>query len=91
MGVDFITCYNDDCQYNFPDCGDFYTCENCEEHFCSRKCANAKYDDEADQSKCLYCRGEAITQDTLFSFLLSYYNLTYDEAVELYKKEQKDA
>ena len=35
MGVDFYTCTN--CSYNFPDCGEYWTCE-CGSNWCSQPC-----------------------------------------------------
>lgn len=36
MGVDWLSCNN--CGHNFPDCGDYVSCE-CGEHWCSEECA----------------------------------------------------
>lgn len=37
MGVDYYTCKN--CGENFPDCGDYVSCESCFAHWCSNECA----------------------------------------------------
>lgn len=100
MGVDFYTCAN--CAYNYPDCGDYFRCSGCEEGFCSDKCGGRQIieeesDEEVDDehykeelTSCILCRKESVTDNTLLHFLLNKFNLTYEQALELYKKEPED-
>ena len=97
MGVDFYTCEN--CGYNFPDCGPYFSCYSCESRFCSTKCGGRKLECEQEEKRkdgsswflevtsCVLCRKEEVTDRSLMLFLLKRCSLSYDEAVELYKKE----
>lgn len=88
MGVDFYTCAF--CQRTFPDCGPYFNCF-CGEHFCTPACGGRQYiDPEAgveEYTSCVLCRVEEVTNRDMLTFLLKHFNLTYDEAFELYKKE----
>ena len=97
MGVDFYTCEN--CSYNFPDCGSYFSCSGCESTFCSNKCGGRKLEKEVEKkykdetyteeiTSCVLCRKEEVTDRDLMHFLLKRIDLTYDEAVALYKKEE---
>lgn len=94
MGVDFYTCAN--CGYNFPDCGDYFSCE-CGEHFCSVKCGGKQVteppDDDDDEENweeittCTLCRMESVTDEDMVHFLLERLSLTYEQAVDMFRKE----
>jgi hypothetical protein len=87
MGVDFYTCAH--CGYNFPDCGDFFGCE-CGEHFCDSKCGDRKVDEEnEDISTCRLCRKDSATDNNLLHALLAHFNITYDQAMEIYRKQEE--
>lgn len=82
MGVDFYTCAI--CKYNFPDCGDFVRCE-CGKVFCSDECANMTYD-ENDEGFCVICQKKNADDSTLLKFLLNHFNLTREQAVDMWSK-----
>ena len=99
MGVDFITCRNEACGYNFPDCGSYFFCTGCETNFCSNDCGgkelvkdeNGEPIEDKDfcayKTTCILCRKESVSTDSLVYFLLKKLGLTYDQAVEMYRKE----
>jgi hypothetical protein len=88
MGVDFLSCST--CSAGFPDCS--YDCCycSCGECFCSDECAmldDSNEDVEDDETTCCICRGEHCTDRLLINFLLKRFNLTEEQAIDLYKKE----
>jgi hypothetical protein len=92
MGVDFYTCQN--CERNFPDCSYFFTCTQCEHMFCSDKCGGKKVEKEDpkgdsynDLTSCFLCRKEIAADYQLLKFLLGHFNLTREQAMELYRGE----
>ncbi|HVI40874.1 MAG TPA: hypothetical protein VM577_09455 [Anaerovoracaceae bacterium] len=90
MGVDFYSCAQ--CGECFPDCGPYFTCSSCEQMFCCDECGVRKVEQPGekrwqDVTSCLLCRKEDVTDSTLLYFVLNKFNLSYEEAVELYKKE----
>lgn len=102
MGVDYYTCAN--CSHNFPDCGDYFNCD-CGELFCSTECGERESQEieshtleelEEDEdyanevNTCMICRGEMVPDHIMMEFLLQKLNLTAEEAVELYNKENQD-
>jgi hypothetical protein len=95
MGVDYYTCAN--CARNFPDCGDYFDCITCENVFCSNKCGKKIVETDVEDGcykekiSCLLCREEVISDNNLMQFLLNHCNLTYEQAVELYKNKLKGA
>lgn len=99
MGVDYYTCQNESCGYNFPDCGRYYTCSTCESMFCSWECGGREFildengerqdSDFGDASTCILCRKESISSNDMIRFLLAKLSLTYDQAADLYRKEPK--
>lgn len=100
MGVDFYTCQNESCGYNFPDCGDYYTCSSCESMFCSAKCGGRQYiEDEngnrpetdwGDATNCVLCRLESISSSDMIHFLLAKLGLTYSQAADMFRKESRE-
>lgn len=91
MGIVFYTCSNEKCKRNFPDCIDFFSCD-CGFSFCSKECGEKQvsYDEDDEEIKtCILCREEQIQDGTLLSFLISYYNITYEKAIELYKEHNE--
>lgn len=100
MGVDFYTCENSDCGYNFPDCGDYFGCD-CGHHYCSPECGGRQLSAEIEDNQfcdysndypeeittCIICRGEVIPNEDLLQFLLKKYSLTRQEATIMYNKE----
>lgn len=88
MGVDFYTCRNQKCEYNFPDCGSYFSCD-CGFNFCSTECGERQSsfnEDDEEISTCILCREEQVQHYALLSFLISYYNISYEKAIELYKE-----
>lgn len=85
MGVDFLTCSK--CERNYPDCGEGYTWCVCGYSFCSKKCAELKYEKEDDDEpeSCCICREEHIRPEALLNFLLNYYSLTLEQAERMYR------
>ena len=95
MGVDFYT--RAICEYNFPDCGDYVTCEECYNHFCSDECASLKpiqtSDEEEfneDLTSCCLCRKEVANDYILLGVLLRHYNLTKEQVLDLWRQEKND-
>lgn len=90
MGVDFYAC--DNCGETFCDAGDYFRCD-CGDKFCSTECGGSETtdaDDTIDDEEvisCIHCRRESATASDLLYFMLKKYNLTYEEALEMYKKE----
>jgi len=99
MGIDFYAC--DNCGETFPDCGDYFRCD-CGDKFCSTECGDSKVvepassDDEDDDSyreevtTCMHCRLESATSYDLLLFILAKFNMTYDQAMDLYKAQKAD-
>jgi hypothetical protein len=90
MGVDYYTCHN--CERNFPDCMKFFTCTGCESHFCSDACGGKKVEEESedghsynDLTSCFLCRKEIATEHDLLLFVLKHFNITREQAMELYR------
>jgi len=95
MGVDFYTCANEGCRRTFPDCGPYFGCTTCYSHFCDDECGDKKVIDkslkawEDGNSTCNLCRGESVLDKDLLSFLLKKYKITREQAVEMYKINDK--
>lgn len=96
MSIDYYSCAI--CGHNFPDCGDYVSCEHCFNHFCSKKCAKMAYaelDEEADIDNneeeeyphCCICRKEAANDYILLEALLRHFNLTREQALEIWQKQ----
>lgn len=93
MSVLYFICHH--CQRTFPDNIQFEQCQ-CGRHWCSMKCAERdKYCDTKhdylgegfrDGWTCGYCREELATDSDLLRFLLERYNLTRDQAEQLYRE-----
>jgi len=91
MGVDFITCAN--CGENFPDCMSYFWCD-CGCSFCSNECGGCKTEEEETDGydevrSCIFCRMEQVKDCDIIKFLLSKCGITYEQAIEDYKKEHK--
>ncbi len=91
MGVDFYTCKNEECGYNFADCGPFFSC-TCEARFCSDECGAKRREEGEDvygepKVSCTLCRGESVTSHDMVLFLLSKAGLSYEQALDAYKAE----
>lgn len=99
MGIDYYVC--DYCMSGFPDCSSkFRSCEMCGRSYCSDECALLK-EIEADEDfeaiidydekyNCRMCRREDANDSTLLHFLLKHFKLSYDDALNLWKKEEID-
>lgn len=87
MGVDWYTCENENCGHNFPDCGDYVSCDGCGSHFCSDECGHVEYkDDDESDTNCTLCRMDTVTHGNLLVFLLGKMGIDYDQAVDMYRK-----
>lgn len=101
MGVDYYSCAV--CDYNFPDCGEYYTCTHCEHMFCSKECAKLKHTYEGEEgydereannygsdscTTCVLCRKETATDHQLLHALLEHFKISYDQAMEIYRKQE---
>jgi hypothetical protein len=93
MGIDYYTCQK--CERNFPDCSYYFTCTGCEVMFCSDACGGRVVEEESedghdynDITSCVMCRMETATSDDLLKFLLKHFNLTRDQAMEIYRKSE---
>lgn len=89
MGVDYYTC--DHCGRNFPDCCYYFIC-SCDAKFCSNECGGRKVEKASESGKywdddtsCVLCRVELISDSDLLNFLLKRHNLTRSEAEALYR------
>ena len=94
MGVDYYTCAA--CDETFADCSYYFTCSECETMFCSDKCGGkqiVKTDPDGkrynDDTSCVMCRKEDAKPYKLLSFILAHFNMTYDQAMDLYRKDGK--
>jgi len=87
MGVDYYTCAY--CDYNFPDCGNFFPC-SCGVDYCTRECGASKYDEETDESTCRSCRKEWASEIDLLEFLLNKFHLNREAATRLYFAEKEE-
>lgn len=95
MGIDFYTCEN--CGRNFPDCTDYFGCFTCGARFCSSECGGSEIDDSEEDDNdednyekittCVLCRKEEATDTQLLHFLLEHFNLTREQVMEMYRKE----
>lgn len=90
MSVDYYSCAI--CDHNFPDCGDYYYCDECGNHFCSRDCAKLELLDEDDEgnetNNCCICRKEEANDYILLEALLTHYNLTREDALKIWQEEK---
>jgi hypothetical protein len=102
MGVDFYTCAN--CSRNFPDCGNYYFCEECSNQFCSNKCAdpqpldeeegedenNDENDDDYDNTRysCCICRKEEANDYILLEALLRHFKISRADALKIWQDEK---
>ena len=90
MGVEFYVCAN--CTETFPDCGEYYFCEECANHFCSRKCADPKPMDEDDEDlrNCCICRKEEANDYILLNALLRHYKITRKDAMKIWQEQDDE-
>jgi len=91
MGVDYRDC--DCCGESQCDCGDSYNLCECGRMICNF-CLTApkRYDDNEDYLHpecCPYCSGAIIDLNDMLDFILHKYDLTYDEAKEMYEKDKR--
>lgn len=78
MSIDYYDC--DSCGKHFSAISwDAVWCE-CGGSFCSEKCALKQID-----GSCPLCREEVVRDLDLLFFLLKHYNITREQAVELYR------
>ena len=84
MGVDWYTCNH--CGDTFPDCGSYYTCDNCWTHWDDLKCAEAdgaQWNEEEDTIvSCKFCRQEDATDSELVNYMLKHFKVTREEMVK---------
>lgn len=99
MGVDYYECNK--CGFGFRDDSEYCVYCDCGAHFCSKDCANPTYETRIEKLKefgserdyeyeacisCCVCNNEHCTDYALLQFLLGHFNISIDEAKELYFK-----
>lgn len=82
MGVDYYVCHR--CDTTFPDCSSHCIWCDCGGHFCSAECAN-----QSEDGSCCLCRSEVVRDRDLLLFLLKHYQITYEQAMELYHTHRR--
>lgn len=93
MGIDYYTCFG--CERAFPDVIAYHNCEECGNIYCSTKCAKPELiesvedDSDEERTSCVYCRDEIITDTDILSAVLQHFNISKEEALELYKKSRE--
>jgi DNA-directed RNA polymerase subunit RPC12/RpoP len=90
MGVDFYVCQS--CGDTFPDCGPYWSCEECGNHICSR-CEKTiiKRDEETETDICPFCTNEILSDYELLEFALKKLGMTRDALhIELAAERAKD-
>lgn len=92
MGIDYYSCSY--CNSAFPDCSSRCRWCDCGSRFCSPDCAKKEetVNDEGDTvgETCCMCRKEDANDTDLLNFLLKHFNLTHEQAMELYRGKQGD-
>lgn len=88
MSVDFNDC--ESCGTSMCECGDNHNyCYGCGNYLCN-KCLVAPKETNEDgellEECCPYCSGKEVHVNDLVRFLLKKLNLTWEEAVGLYKE-----
>jgi putative heme degradation protein len=98
MGVDYYQCAN--CNRGFRDDSEYCAYCECGNCFCSKECGKLenygdwseeddthRIDLEADIT-CVICRHEAYTDYTLLESLLKHFNITREQAVNIWRAEK---
>lgn len=89
MGIDYRTCV---CGENFPDC-DATWCEDCGTAFCSNECSGCTNNEDENGEEvygcCVVCREENTSDSELLDALMKHYKLTRDQALEIWRGEDK--
>lgn len=78
MSLEYYDCDNCGATFSAISWNAFW-CE-CGGSFCSEKCAQKQGD-----GSCRLCRLEVVRDEDLLSFLFKHYNITREQAVELYR------
>jgi hypothetical protein len=95
MSNDFIVCAI--CGEARPGHYEFYTCELCSNVFCSWDCSelystlNEDGEPNDDIMDCCICRKDKANDYILLEALLRHFNLTREQALEIWQKEPPDA
>lgn len=90
MGIDISTCNN--CEREYVQ-GYDVAC-GCGRNYCSKQCAKSsgmRYDEEADETTCKFCRGEDYNDSTLFHFILKECGITRQQVIDKYNEINKNA
>ena len=72
-------------------CGEYfshemsYVCKSCGQHYCCEKCGNFKYEESIS---CSFCRKENTSNDYLFEVLLKYFNITRENAIDIWRNQE---
>jgi hypothetical protein len=96
MGVDYYECHK--CGFGFRDDSDYCIYCGCGAHFCSKECADPKYEtvycekydkDYEECISCVVCRNQHCTDYALLKFLLDHFSLTKETALQMYFEKNK--
>ena len=98
MGVDFYACRN--CDETFPDCGEFYSCEQCGRYYCSTECADfspiEQMADEGDEDydednvQCGICSKKTPDTGEMFCALLKHFKISREDAIKIWREQDDD-
>lgn len=103
MGVDFYACAN--CEETFPDCGEYYSCEQCSRAYCSTDCAAftpivpfvSTEDEDAedhyyedDEKQCGVCAKTTVDYYLVYKSLLKHFKITKEEALQIWRNDKEE-
>lgn len=88
MGIEFFPCAI--CGETFPDCGDYYSCDDCGNVFCSHECAKLIFDEDDGYSRCCICLKSQVSDYVLLQYLLKINNLTREQAFEKWRQDPEE-
>jgi hypothetical protein len=90
MSIDYFSCAV--CGKSFPDCSSYCrSCDGCGNWLCSDKCAKllpVSEDNDNDEKDCCICRDEIASDSRLLECLLHHFNITKEQAIEIWQKEK---
>lgn len=103
MGVDFYAC--GDCGETFPDCGSYYSCEQCYRHYCSTECAAltpitpfvSTEDEDAEdhyynenELQCGICSKATPDYYLIYKSLLKHFKITKEDALQIWRDDKDE-